>query len=98
MACESVGETSKRKAEESDSAVKKRRSNGSDTLNYLREKGEKEQEIRQNEINLKKEELQLRRLEIETNRDQNQQLIAQMMAQNQQMLLFLTSMHTNQEQ
>ena len=46
MACETLGETSKRKSEESSQAGKKRKSNDSDTLVYLREKGEIEQEMK----------------------------------------------------
>ena len=62
MVSETLGETSKRKSEESGPAGKNRRSNGSDTLAYLREKGEKEQEMRKTEFYLRKQELELRRL------------------------------------
>ena len=98
MACETLGETSKRKLEESGPAGKKRRSNSSDTLVYLREKGEKEQEMKKAEFDLRKQELELRRLEVESNREQNQQMMAQLMAQNQQMLLLLTNLYQNKEQ
>ena len=40
MACETLGENSKRKSEETSPAAKKRRRNGSNTLVYLR-KGKK---------------------------------------------------------
>ena len=98
MACETLGETSKRKSEESSQAGKKRRSNGSDTLVYLREKGEKEQEMKKTEFDLRKQELELRTLEVESNRVQNQQVMAQLMAQNQHMLLLLTNLYQNKEQ
>ena len=48
LACETLWETSKRKSEESGPAAKKRISNGSDTLLYLREKGGKKQEMKKN--------------------------------------------------
>ena len=98
MACETLGETSKRKSEESSQAGKKRRSNDSDTLVYLREKGEIEQEMKKTEFDLRKQELELRRLEVESNREQNQQMMAQLMAQNQHMLLLLTNLYQNKEQ
>ena len=98
MACETLGETSKRKSEESSQAGKKRRSNGSDTLVYLREKREKEQEMKTTEFDLRKQELELRRFEVESNRERNQQMMAQLMAQNQQLLLLLTNLYQNKEQ
>ena len=98
MACETLGETSKRKSEESSQAGKKRRSNGSDILVYLRQTGEKEQEMKKTEFDLRKQELELRRFEVESNQEQNQQIMAQLMAQNQQMLLLLTNVYQNKEQ
>ena len=86
------------KSEESGPAGEKRRSNGSDTLVYLREKGKKEQEMKKTEFDLRKQELELRRLEVESNREQNQQMMAQLMAQNQHMLLLLTNLYQNKEQ
>ena len=97
MACETLGETSKRKSEESSQAGKKR-SNGSDTVVYLRQTGEKEQETKKTEFDLRKQELELRRFEVESNQEQNQQIMAQLMAQNQQMLLLLTNLYQNKEQ
>ena len=64
MTCETLGKTSKRKPEESSPAGKKRRNNGSDTLVYLSEKGEKEQEMKKTEFDLRRQELELRRLEV----------------------------------
>ena len=98
MACETLRKTSKRKSKESGPAGKKRRTDGSDTLVYLREKGEKEQEMKKTEFDWRKQELELRRLEVESNREQNQQMMAQLMAQNQQMLLLLTNLYQNEEQ
>ena len=94
MACE----TSKRKSEESGPARKKIRSNGSDTFVYLREKGEKEQEMKKTDFDFRKQELELRRLEVESNREQNQQMTAQLMAQKQQMLFLLTNLYQNKKQ
>ena len=45
MACETLGETSKQKSEETSPAAKKRRSNGSNTLVYLR-KGKKNTKLK----------------------------------------------------
>ena len=61
-------------------------------------KGKKEQEMKKTEFDLRKQELELRRLEVESNREQNQQMMAQLMAQNQHMLLLLTNLYQNKEQ
>ena len=76
----------------------KKQYNNSDTLVYLREKGEKEQEMKKAEFDLRKQELELRRLEVESNREQNQQMMAQLMAQNQQILFLLSNLYQNKEQ
>ena len=50
------------------------------------------------EFDLRKQELELRRFEVESNRERNQQMMAQLMAQNQQLLLLLTNLYQNKEQ
>ena len=59
MACETLGETSKRKSDESGPAGKKRRSNGLDTFVYLREKEGNKQEMKKYDFDLRKQELKL---------------------------------------
>ena len=54
--------------------------------------------MKKTEFDLRKQELELRRLEVESNREQNQQMMAQFMVQNQQMLLLLTNLYQNNEQ
>ena len=54
--------------------------------------------MKKTEFDLRKQELELRRLEVESNREQNQQMMAQLMAQNQHMLLLLTNLYKNKEQ
>ena len=50
------------------------------------------------EFDLRKQELELRWFEVESNRERNQQMMAQLMAQNQQLLLLLTNLYQNKEQ
>ena len=62
QACESSGETLKRKNLDTEKEAKKKsRSSGSDTMVYLKEKAEKEQELKLNELELRKQELEIRK-------------------------------------
>ena len=71
LALETLVETTKRNSEESTSETKKKaRSTGSETLAYLREKAEKEQELKLNEMLLRRDELELRRRKIENSKQQ----------------------------
>ena len=54
--------------------------------------------MKKTEFDLRKQELELRRFEVESNQEQNQQIMAQLIAQNQQMLLLLTNVYQNKEQ
>ena len=54
--------------------------------------------MKKTEFDLRKQELELRRLEVESNREQNQQMMAQLMAQNQQILFLLSNLYQNKEQ
>ena len=78
-------------------AKKKSRSSGSDTLVYLKEKAEKEQELKLNELELRKQELAIRKKEVENNHNNQQQMFSGMMeqlqAQNQQMFLLLANIN-----
>ena len=58
-AMERLGQTQKRKADEGESegTKKKKRSSGSDTLNFLREKNEQAQEMHKQELELKRQKL-----------------------------------------
>jgi len=60
-AMERLGQTQKRQADEGESEGKKRkkRSNGSDTLNFLREKNEQVQAIQKEEFDLRRQQLEL---------------------------------------
>ena len=98
MACETLGKPQNENQRKVAKLEKKRRSNGSDTLVYLREKREKGQEMKTTEFDLRKQELKLRRFEVESNRERNQQMMAQLMAQNQQLLLLLANLYQNKEQ
>jgi len=71
----------------------KTRSNGTDTLSYLREKSERDSTLRKEELELRKTELEIQRtmlqqqrLEQQNNQQQNQQMIFMMaqFLQNQQ--------------
>ena len=60
QAMERMGQTQKRKSVEGENETKKKkRSNGSDTLLYLRERNEVLQETRKEELALRKQELML---------------------------------------
>ena len=55
-AMESLGETKKRKSLEDESPQRKSRNNGSETLMYLREKAERDQEMRLEDMRIRREE------------------------------------------
>ena len=76
-AMEKFGQTKKRKAEDGEERKWKRRSTGSETLNFLREKNVRVQEMRREEI-----ELQRNQLELETRKQDN--FMAVMVHQQQQ--------------
>ena len=80
-AVENLGETRKRESQEGTSSKtpKKTRSSGSETLQYLREKSEKDQELKKQELLLKQQ---------ETSQQQNMfnTLMRQMQSQNEQMM------------
>ena len=59
-AMERLGQTQKRKADENESEGKrKKRSSGSDTLSFLREKNEQAQEMQKEELELRKQQLEV---------------------------------------
>ena len=59
IAMERLGETKKRKADEENTGKKKKRSNGNDTIVYLREKNEMLQQLKKEELEMKKKEVEL---------------------------------------
>jgi len=99
---ETIGETKKRKNED-DCGSKGKRRRSDETIEYLREKNEQEKVIKQQELELKKAELDDRRAESKTFREmllQQQQQTAALMQQQQQvnmaLLQFMTKQNNNQ--
>jgi len=92
-ALETLGETTKRKSEDSEAVITKRkaRSTGSETLIYLREKAEKDQELKLSEMQLRREEIELRRQEIENVKLQHNQMFEHLQAQNNQLFLLFAN-------
>jgi len=100
MACETFGETLKRKGPDTDKEIKKKsRSSGSDTMIYLKDKAEREQEYRNNELELRKQELELRKKELENTQNQQVQMfsavVQQLQVQNQQMFSLVANLSQN---
>ena len=94
-AMEKLSQTKKRKAEDSEERKWKRRSTGSETLNFLREKNERVQEMRREEI-----ELQRNQLELETRKQDNFMavMVHQQQQQQSQMQDFTAMMATQMKQ
>ena len=96
-AMENLAETTKRKNENDDGSPKRKksRSTGSDTLAFLREKLEQDNQMKQIEFNAKKEESQTLKMLIESQQTQQiqqqqiQQNMLQMFAQQQQAMFAL---------
>ena len=84
-AMESLAETKARKRgslsedDESPKSSKKRRSSGSDTLQYLREKAESDKELRRQELELQREEVAMRYAQFQHAQQQSQQMMAIML-------------------
>ena len=99
LALETLVETTKQNSEEPTSETKKKsRSSGSETLSYLREKAEREQEFKLNEMLLRREELELRRREIENSKQQQNQMFEYLQTSNSQLFLLLASKIQNEQQ
>ena len=94
-AMEKLSQTKKRKAEDSEERKWKRRSTGSETLNFLRENNERVQEMRREEI-----ELQRNQLELETRKQDNFMavMVHQQQQQQSQMQDFTAMMATQMKQ
>ena len=96
-AMETFAESKKRKdlsSTEKETKAKKSRSSGSDTINYLREKAENEQDLRKEELELKKRKYDLLDAQQKASENQQQDLLRtmqQQMQQNQQMLLMMSN-------
>ena len=100
LALETLAETTKQKSEEPKSETKKKsRSSGSETLVYLRQKAEKDQELKLIEMLLRhREELELRKKEIENSKQQQNQMFEYLQTQNSQLFLLLASRIQNEQQ
>ena len=93
-AMERLAETQKRKAGEGELSSKKgkKRNTGTETIAYLREKSEKEMELRKQELEFKKQEAERQQQLLESLQTQNhtfQQQVMQQQQQQNQMLLDL---------
>ena len=93
-AMERLAETQKRKAGEGELSSKKgkKRNTGTETIAYLREKSEKEMELRKQELGFKKQEAERQQQLLESLQTQNhtfQQQVMQQQQQQNQMLLDL---------
>ena len=88
-AMERLGQTQKRKADESESEGRKmkKRSSGSYTVNFLREKNEQAQEMQKQELELRKQQL-----EVESKKQDNfMQMMLNQQCSGTRVLPFLTS-------
>lgn len=87
-ALESFAETKKRNkdSKHSQKEKKKTRSSESETLVYLREKAEKDQHFKTDELDVQK-----RELELETNQNHQNQTFQYLQAQSKQMFLLLVN-------
>ena len=74
---------------------KNSRSSRSETLVYLWEKAEKDQELTLNEILFRPEELEWRKKEIENSKQQQNQMFEYLQTQNSELLLLLASKMNN---
>ena len=96
-AMERLGQTQKRKADENESEGKRRkkRSGGSDTLSFLREKNEQAQEMQKEELELRKQQL-----EVESKKQDNfmQVMLNQQQQQQKQMQDFQAIMSIQAKQ
>ena len=96
-AMERLGQTQKRKADENESEGKRRkkRSSGSDTLSFLREKNEQAQEMQKEELELRKQQL-----EVESKKQDNfmQVMLNQQQQQQKQMQDFQAMMSIQAKQ
>lgn len=110
QALETFSESKKRKevadtdGETSERKCKKSRSSGSDTLNYLREKGEREQKFKKEELELKKQKYELlaaQQRATENQQQENMKLMREQMSlqqqQTQQMLMFMANVMQNKQ-
>ncbi|XP_078347999.1 uncharacterized protein LOC144633091 [Oculina patagonica] len=105
---ETFKETKKRKeSEQSEIPPKKRRASGSDTMSYLKEMGEAEGKRREEEMDmrrqemeeqseLQREEMKLRKQEMEDKRNQNEAMQQSMMMQQQQLQLLIQQQQQQQ--
>ena len=90
-AMESLGETQKRKNAESGMKPRKKRSNGSDTVNYLKEKHEKMLEV-------EKKKLEMEEKKIEAANNRHEELLTTLQQQQQQQIETFQVMMLQQQQ
>ena len=89
---ERMSETRKRESSDETfetSTPAKSRNNGSETVNFLREKSERDSEYKMQELDIRKQELLLRQKQEESSRQQTQLLMQQQQQQSQALLLLI---------
>ena len=86
---ETFSETRDRNSSEDITSPKRSRNNGSDTINYLREKGERDEKLKREELELKKEEQKNQRDMMLAFQQQQQQMLQQMQMQQVSVLALL---------
>ena len=94
---ETLGETSP----STDSTKRKTRNNGTDTVNYLREKMENDSELKKEELELKRKEREDTQTQLRQMQDQPNAMLKQMgtsMQQQQQMSLAFMQQQAQQQQ
>ena len=85
---ETWSESKKRAASDTDvpDAIKRKRNNGNETIDYLREKSQKDLEIKQQELELKQKELDFQREKERVVNNRTEHIFAQFQRHNEQML------------
>ena len=94
---ERIGQTKRRQAddgEEQGEQIKRRRRNGNDTVEYLREKAQVEKALKEKEIEMKQMELEMQRKKLSDSQNQ----MADMQQQQQQTKAMQAAMLAQQQQ
>ena len=87
---ERMSETRKREKSPEDSPTpRKTRNNGNNTVNFLRERNERDNHFKTEELELRKKELEMREKQDEANRPQTEFLIQQGQQQNQALMMLI---------
>ena len=97
---ETFAETRKRTGDPDQSPVQKRRNSGNDTINYLTQRNETEAQLRSQELELRKEELEntraLQTQELEVRKEEAKNTAEILRQQSQMMQLFIQNQQAQQ--